>query len=951
MNKVCKVLLLAILVVLGVRSASATGWEQEYEGVMLQGFYWDSFEDTKWTNLTSQVDELSAFFDLIWVPNSGSSGYSSMGYMPQYWFQHESSFGTSGELRSMIKAFKEKGTGFIADVVINHRNGVNGWYDFPVETDHHGNTWKLGLDAICGNDEMAYASGQPKPTGAYDEGENFDGCRDLDHTNSTVQGAVKAYLDYLLNELGYVGFRYDMVKGFAAYYVGLYNASAHPTYSVGEYYDGDYNLVTKWIDGTIRDNMIQSGAFDFPLKFKLNEAFGYPSDFSRLVTYYNGANQPNGLVREAGFRRFSVTFIDNHDTYRDGGTKFSEYYTLAGNAFILCHPGTPCVFLPHWQAHKKQIKQLINVRKSVGIHNQSHVEVWVAQTDKYVAKVYGKHGDLFIKVGYGDYTPDGFNNNDIVASGEGYCVWSKVHIKDCADKIVPESDHAGFSVYVEKKSVPASWSDIYCYAWTNSTEGATRLTAAFPGEKMTQTVSIDGVPYYKFSFDSSVTEANLLFANGNGSQTVDITEVKGNTYYSFASTDASGHYTMTTLDVEGVETVEPISIKLQKSSIPASWGTVKLYAWDSKGTTLLDYWPGRTMDDVEVVAGTEYYTYTFPNTVTMVNLIFTDGSKQSVDIKGVTQTVYYAIGDEVDGKYAVETIPMAQGDGISICLEKNAVVDAWGKVCMYVWDNQGNPLLGAWPGREMTSTKTIDGREYYVASFEKDVPSVNVIFNKGGDSGKTADITDITTTTYFSMKEDFSYYSGTKGIMVFLNKKSAAAWSKVYFYAWNDDDKPILAGWPGTNITNLIIDENNEEYYYHTFPPYYSSINLIFNDGSNTNQTVDIKGITGDIFYALKSTTGKNIAVSEENTVLPTDIEEVKSIDYECVVYPNPCIDYLYINSAQDVIKTQLYNVNGSIVMQTQDACVDVRSLASGIYLYSVQLANGSIQRGKFVKR
>mgnify|MGYP000065692823 FL=1 len=32
------------------------GFPTEYEGVMLQGFYWDSYEDTKWTNLTSQVD-------------------------------------------------------------------------------------------------------------------------------------------------------------------------------------------------------------------------------------------------------------------------------------------------------------------------------------------------------------------------------------------------------------------------------------------------------------------------------------------------------------------------------------------------------------------------------------------------------------------------------------------------------------------------------------------------------------------------------------------------------------------------------------------------------------------------------------------------------------------------------------------------------------------------------
>ena len=76
---------------------------------MLQGFYWDSYEDTKWTNLTSQVDELSKYFDLIWIPNSGSCGSGKqMGYMPQYWFtNHNSSFGTEEELLNMIRVMIE----------------------------------------------------------------------------------------------------------------------------------------------------------------------------------------------------------------------------------------------------------------------------------------------------------------------------------------------------------------------------------------------------------------------------------------------------------------------------------------------------------------------------------------------------------------------------------------------------------------------------------------------------------------------------------------------------------------------------------------------------------------------------------------------------------------------------------------------------------------------------
>ena len=88
----------------------AQGWPSQYQGVMLQGFYWDSYSDTRWTKLEAQADELAAFFDLVWIPQSGDCGSQSMGYDPLYWFpgHYNSSFGTEAQLRSMISKFKGK---------------------------------------------------------------------------------------------------------------------------------------------------------------------------------------------------------------------------------------------------------------------------------------------------------------------------------------------------------------------------------------------------------------------------------------------------------------------------------------------------------------------------------------------------------------------------------------------------------------------------------------------------------------------------------------------------------------------------------------------------------------------------------------------------------------------------------------------------------------------------
>ena len=63
--------MVALLVTWGsTNSASAQGWPQNYGGVMLQGFYWDSFDDTQWALLESQADELAGSFSLIWIPQS-----------------------------------------------------------------------------------------------------------------------------------------------------------------------------------------------------------------------------------------------------------------------------------------------------------------------------------------------------------------------------------------------------------------------------------------------------------------------------------------------------------------------------------------------------------------------------------------------------------------------------------------------------------------------------------------------------------------------------------------------------------------------------------------------------------------------------------------------------------------------------------------------------------------
>ena len=148
-----KKIITAFLVMMLPLMMLAQGWPTQYNGVMLQGFYWDSFNETRWPKLESQADELAEFFKLVWIPQSANCGGTSMGYDDLYWFtDYNSSFGTDTQLRSMINVFKSKGIGTIADVVVNHRKTINDWVTFPVEV-YNGVTYKMNSTDICRNDD------------------------------------------------------------------------------------------------------------------------------------------------------------------------------------------------------------------------------------------------------------------------------------------------------------------------------------------------------------------------------------------------------------------------------------------------------------------------------------------------------------------------------------------------------------------------------------------------------------------------------------------------------------------------------------------------------------------------------------------------------------------------------------------------------------------------------
>ena len=608
----------------------AQGWPANYSGVMLQGFSWDSYDYSQWTVLEKQADDMKGFIDLVWLPQSGKCIETTkvMGYMPYYYFNQNSSFGTEAELRSLIAKFKANGIGAIADVVVNHRN-TDGWYAFPAET-YKGVTYQMLSTDICKNDDGGSTAIQAKKDGVslsnnYDEGTDFGGCRDIDHKSENVQKVIKAYLKYLKDDLGYTGFRYDMVKGFDGSHVADYNDATGVEYSVGEYWD-DNEKIESWINRTNK----KSAAFDFQFRYNVRDAVNgaangkvtTSSDWSKL-------NSNDNLMHDANYRRYAVTFVENHDTQKRSESEQNDPLrkdTIAANAYMLAMPGTPCVFQPHWRAYKQEIKSMIEARKLAGITNMSNYTNKMAQNACFANETTGNKAKLIVVVGNNTkaYTPGA----DYAQILEGYHY--RYYLSKSAETAwcnIPSGEYeAGFKAKLTAVSQNSNAKLVYTTDGTDPTAKSKQVATG-------NTINID---------ETCTLKVGLL-SNGT------VTGIR--TY----------NYT--------VKAFEPYTITIYANADQVTnWGSAMyFYAWNSS-ETFTKAWPGTAVTATKTLNGKKWYYMDFKikSKDAIVNIIFNQGNgtgkKQTVDLNAGNSTKYYEITTaQSNGKYTCKDVTAIWG--------------------------------------------------------------------------------------------------------------------------------------------------------------------------------------------------------------------------------------------------------------------------------------------------
>lgn len=597
---------------------NSQGWASDYSGVMLQGFSWDSYNESQWKVLEKQADELKGYIDLVWLPQSGKCLETTqvMGYMPYYYFNQNSSFGSEAELRSLITKFKAAGIGAIADVVINHRN-TEGWYTFPAET-YKGVTYQMQSTDICKNDDGGTTATQAATDGVSlsqnnDEGTDFGGCRDIDHKSENVQKVIKAYLKYLKDDLGYTGFRYDMVKGFDGSHVADYNDATGVEYSVGEYWDGN-DKIESWIKRTNK----KSAAFDFQFRYNVRDAVNgaangkvtTSSDWSKL-------NSNDNLMHDANYRRYAVTFVENHDTQYRSETEQNDPLrkdTIAANAYMLAMPGTPCIFQPHWNAYKSEIKEMIAARKYAGITNMSNYANKQSKKTLYVNEVTGTKHELLVAVGNDAAGYAGETGYTKILSGYHYAYFLSNDAETSWTSMPSGSYEEGFKTTLTAVSQTEGAKLVYTLDGSNPTSKSTTVESG-------KEISINGTCTLKVG----------LLVNG---------EVRN---------IATHQYT--------IEKFKAYKFMIYVNADAVKWNPLYCYTWKGANSD----WPGEKMTETKTIGGKTWYykEVSIDNATELVNVIFNNGKNkpQTVDITGLTSTAYFEIETSKEGKkYEVKDV-------------------------------------------------------------------------------------------------------------------------------------------------------------------------------------------------------------------------------------------------------------------------------------------------------
>jgi alpha-amylase len=425
--------LAAVLAFSGILFALQPSFAQAQDRTMMQGFYWDATPGGVWyDSLAYYADVFArAGFNSIWFPppSKGAAGPFDVGYSPYDYYdlgEFDSApgdftsglgnfiptrYGTRAGLQAAIRRYHENGMQVYADVVLNHRSGGslerNPFAQYYTSRtggslfSPDGDSTYTAFPLRHGSGRIAWPAGQGAPfffpngvrnpgnTGDFFSDNQIGGFHQLylnsfgydnalhngDGSNLPMGDSLIVWGQWLLDEIGFDGFRFDFVKGVHPEYFKRFmnTGSMRGRFHVHELYDGDINRLKTYLN-QISGTQQEGTVFDFNLRFTYKEMSDGGNNFD-IRTLHNRGLFNNGVPYDR-----IVTFVENHDFDR---TNFLGQATQEGHspitnnkilayAHMLTHPGYAQVW---WRDYfhygmRDQINRLVQIRSQFasGMH-------------------------------------------------------------------------------------------------------------------------------------------------------------------------------------------------------------------------------------------------------------------------------------------------------------------------------------------------------------------------------------------------------------------------------------------------------------------------------------------------------------------------------------------------------------------------------------------------------
>src|SRR4051812_46962737 len=348
--------------------------------VLMQAFYWDcpKKEDQEfnwWNFVRTKIPALkNVGFTALWLPPASKAaniGGMSMGYDPYDFYdlgefdQKDSVktwFGSKDELIELINTIHENNMHVYADLVLNHNNGADAQEKNPIDN-------KLRWTKFHPKSEKFLRNWKCFHPSVFERWDNmeFGEMPDLCHRDPYVYTEMMKLAQWMIEDIGFDGFRYDFVLGYGGWIVKSilerrYKRDGKTNFApfgVGECWDTDRSIA-QWLDEVNNWSDNPGCAFDFPLRYKLKsvcDEYGYS-----LLNMTNG-----GTVSDER-PLCAVTFVENHDIIRNDAIINEK---MLAYAWILTHEGYPCVFwYDYFNLHLAEEETENGIAALVNVHEQ-----------------------------------------------------------------------------------------------------------------------------------------------------------------------------------------------------------------------------------------------------------------------------------------------------------------------------------------------------------------------------------------------------------------------------------------------------------------------------------------------------------------------------------------------------------------------------------------------------